>query len=245
MKKLFAILLLVVPFSVHGKIFAVLVGISEYEHNIENLSYGHRDAAEMFQLLKAYTTPDSMVLLTDQQATYDAIVHQTSQLFRQAKPEDIVIFFFSGHGYPNLFCVYDKNLYFSTLQKLFKACKANRKLIFADACFAGGLRQEGRQATSSLDNPNMGKNVMLFLASRSNQHAAESHTLRNGVFTYFLLAGLRGGADANKDRYITAIELFNFVHPKVKERSNGKQIPVMWGKFDKNMVILQLKINST
>jgi uncharacterized caspase-like protein len=55
------------------------------------------------------------------------------------------------------------------------------------------------------------------------------------------LRSLRGGADANKDGYITTKELFVFVYPKVKERSNGRQMPVMWGNFDENMVILKKK----
>jgi len=237
-KTLFIILLLVLPLAVQGKIYAVLVGISKYEQST-NLLYCHRDAIEMYELLGEYTTPDKIILLTNQQAKHDSIVHYTEQLFRQAQPEDIVIFYFSGHGYENLFFTHDKVLYFSELQKIFRQTKAKRKLIFADACFSGSLRQEGNQAASG--SSDVGNSVLLFLSSRSNQASEESSLFKNSIFTYFLLAGLRGGADANKDRYITAKELFNFVYPKVKEKSNGEQTPVMWGKFDKNMIILKLK----
>ena len=59
-----------------------------------------------------------------------------------------------------------------------------------------------------------------------------------GFFTSFLLRGLRGGADTNHDRKITAKELFTFVHQGVVEKSDGKQHPVMWGQFDDNWVLM-------
>ena len=229
------------PLSVSGKgkIYAVLVGVSEYQQSANNLLYSSQDAIEMYELLKNYSAPENMILLTNSQAKSNVIVSYTKQLFQRAQPEDIVIFFFSGHGYTNLFFAYDTYLNFGVLQKIFKQCKAKRKLIFADSCLSGTMRQPGSQ--SSTNSQNMGKNVLLLLSSRSNQFSQEDPSLRNGEFTYFLLAGLRGGADINKDSYITAKELFDFVNPKVKERTNGSQIPVMWGKFDENMIILKLK----
>jgi uncharacterized caspase-like protein len=67
--------------------------------------------------------------------------------------------------------------------------------------------------------------------------------LHNGAFTFFLIAGLKGGADANRDRMITAKELYDFVRPQVEEQTGGKQIPVMWGKFEDDMVIMNWKNN--
>ena len=241
LRLLFFIILLLCgsPVFSQGKIYAVLIGVSEYANPANNLTYCHQDAIDMYDLLKEHTSAERMALLTNRQATHSNIVYYTQKLFQQAQPEDIVIFFFSGHGGDNIFATHDKYLDFSTLQKIFKSSKAKRKLIFADACYSGTLRQSGNQSISQ--NTNMGKNVLLFLSSRSNQMSTETGSLRNGVFTYFLLAGLKGGADVNKDEYITAKELFVFVYPKVKERSNGSQIPVMWGKFDENMVILKKK----
>ena len=54
----------------------------------------------------------------------------------------------------------------------------------------------------------------------------------------YLQKGLRGNADANRDRTITAKELFDFVSEGVIKISNGKQHPVMWGKFPDNMPVM-------
>jgi len=239
MKRMLFLLLLTLPLSIEAKIYAVLVGVSEYEQSAINLTNCHKDATEMYEMLKEYTHPNNMKLLTNRQATHDAIVYYTKQLFHHARPEDIVIFFFSGHGEKNFFYTHDKRVYFSTLYSIFKQTKAKRKFIFADACYSGSLGQSDNQP--AIDIPNRGNNVLLFLSSRSNQRSYDGRILENGIFTHFLLAGLRGGADYNKDSYITAIELHRFVNPKVKDRSNGKQIPIMYGKFDENMIILKLK----
>ena len=242
MKKVLFMFFLAIPIYVEGKIYAIFVGVSEYEQSSINLSCCHKDATEMYEMLKDYVMPENMKLLTNRQAKHDDVVFYTKQLFQQARPEDIVIFYFSGHGLKNDFFTHDKKLNFSTLQNIFRQTKAKRKLIFADACYSGSLRQSGSRNNSY--NTDMGNNVLLFLSSRSGQRSYEGYILQNSIFTYFLLAAFRGGADANKDSYITAKELFDFVNPKVIERSRGKQIPVMWGKFDENMIILQLKKTS-
>ncbi|MDR3246508.1 MAG: caspase family protein [Prevotellaceae bacterium] len=219
-----------------GKIYAVFVGVSIYESG-NNLTYSHQDAIEMYELLRFHTTTNRMQLLTNHQATRGNIIYHANRLFKQANADDIALFFFSGHGSENNFCAHDKWLAYSDLHEIFKNCNATRKLIFADACYAGGLRSDNSPATT-YNSQTLGKNVLLFLASRSNQTSFETSNLKNGYFTYFLLAGLNGGADADKNKIITAYELFKFVSVKVKEQSRGKQAPVMWGKFDKNMSIL-------
>ncbi|MDR0845034.1 MAG: caspase family protein, partial [Tannerella sp.] len=80
-----------------GTLYAVIVGVSEYRH-ISNLVYSHRDALEMYDLLKLQTAPANLKLLTNRQATKDSILSAMNSLFTQTKPEDIVIFYFSGHG---------------------------------------------------------------------------------------------------------------------------------------------------
>ncbi len=63
--------------------------------------------------------------------------------------------------------------------------------------------------------------------------------MANGYFTTHLLRGLRGGADVNRDRKITARELFLFVNQRVVEKSNDRQHPVMWGYFDDGDVVME------
>jgi len=220
-----------------GNIYVLVVGVSEYSNPSDNLAYPKKDAIEVYNLFSKQTTPSKTKLLTNQSATHRNILVAARQLFTNTKSEDIVIFYFSGHGYKGGFAAHDAGLPYSDLKKIFKQTKAKRKIIFADACYSGDIR--GRKTNRSDNSIKVGNDkVCLFLSSRSNQTSMESSLLKNGSFTYFLIDGLKGKADTDRNNIITAREIFNFVNPKVKQYSNGEQVPVMWGKFDNKMEIL-------
>lgn len=213
-------------------IFLVSVGVSDYPGTVNDLKLPADDARSICRLYKTNSRAD-VVLLTDRRATRNEVITKSRNLLAKAKPQDIAVFFFSGHGMPGGFCAYDGTLTYQEIRKLFSACKARNKMIFADACFAGDMR-ENKPASG----PDPGSNVMLFLSSRENETSIESPSMRNGYFTAALVGGLKGGADANRDRRITARELFVAASKKVKELSRDKQHPVMWGNFDDNMPVM-------
>jgi hypothetical protein len=65
--------------------------------------------------------------------------------------------------------------------------------------------------------------------------------MKNGIFTTCLLRSLKGGADVNRDRTITAKELYTAVSKGVKVMSLNQQHPVMWGNFDDAMPVMVWK----
>ena len=81
--------------------------------------------------------------------------------------------------------------------------------------------------------------VILFLSSRHNETSIERPGMKNGYFTACLVKCLKGAADDNRDRKITAKELFDSVRKGVIRLSNNEQHPVMWGNFSNDMVIMQ------
>lgn len=160
------------------------------------------------------------------------------KVFSKAGTNDIVVFFYSGHGYSGGFCAYDGDLGYDVIRKAMAKSKCKNKMIFADACFSGTIRTNSSTPSSTAISAAKKSNVMLFLSSRSNETSIERRDMKNGFFTTYLQKGLRGGADVNKDRVITAKELYNYVHDNVVKLSNEKQHPVMWGKFPDNMPVM-------
>lgn len=220
-----------------GSLYVLIVGVSQYASSSDNLMYPAKDAAELYKLFARQTSADKIKLLLNRSATRDNVLKAATDLFTATNENDIVVFYFSGHGGKGVFFAHDKALAYDDLKKIFKKTRAHRKIIFADSCLSGDLRTESTNNNTS--STNMGnQNVCLFLSSRSTQYSQENSQLKNGTFTYFLIAGLKGGADADRNKIITARELFNFVNPKVKERTRGEQVPVMWGKFEDNMEIV-------
>lgn len=219
-------------------IYVVSVGVAKYQR-LNALHLCDDDARAISTIYKTHT--EHVVTLTDQQATRENIVQAMTSMFSRAKENDMVVFFFSGHGYKGGLCPYDmgsrnKNgLSYQAIYDIFSSCKAKRKIILADACKSGGLRKEDTRATSPYGSSS---DVILFLSSRTKENSIENPYMKNGFFTAYLERGLRGGADENRDRKVTAKEIFNFVSNGVKQLSQNKQHPVMWGNFDDNFIIL-------
>ena len=220
--------------------YIVSIGISDYKC-INSLRLPSQDAQAVASLFIAEKS--KVTLLTNQQATKENIVKTLNSVFMQAKPDDMVLLYFSGHGFPEGFCTYTTNckgglnLTFEDIKTIYAKSKAKRKLIFADACFSGAIRSEAKNKKSAEILKD--QNIMLFLSSRTNERSFERSDMKNGFFTSFLIKGLQGKADSNKDKVITARELFNYVSKNVIKLSKDKQHPVMWGKFSDNLIIIK------
>lgn len=216
------------------KIYLVSVGIADYPGTQNDLTLPAKDATTI-QWLYQKNKKAETVLLTNTQATRSNVLNSMERLFAKASTNDIVVLFFSGHGYKGGFVGYDDRLSYQDVRQAMAKSSSKNKMIFADACFSGKMRGAGR-SSSSLSPASL--KVMLFLSSRDTEVSFERSSMQNGFFTTSLQRGLRGGADTNRDRIITAQELFQFVSQGVKELSNDKQHPVMWGKFDHSMPVM-------
>ena len=75
------------------------------------------------------------------------------------------------------------------------------------------------------------------MSSKGEELSLEDNGLRQGVFSHYLLKGMKGGADANKDAIITVQELYDYVYRKVRDYTGNQQSPVLTGNFDKNMPV--------
>lgn len=228
------LLSMVINVQAQGKTYVLAIGISDYPDKKDRLVLAAQDA-DTIQWVFRKNGQGETRLLKNKQATCKNIRNTMAQLFGKAKKDDAVLLFFSGHGTPGGFCAYDDNLEYLTIIQLLNQCKATRKMIFADACFSGKMRAMTKGMQESVKS----SNVLLFLSSRHNEMSMEDERMNNGYFTTYLQLGLRGKADKNRDRIITAKELFNFVSEAVKRRTYNKQHPVMWGDFPDDMAIIK------
>lgn len=218
--------------QLQAKVYLVSVGIADYPGKENDLRISDNDAKTIAKVFQA-TKDASVNVLVNEAATQSALLSTMHTTFEDADYNDAVILYFSGHGTPGALVCHDGLLTYQHIFKMLKGCKATRKIIIADACYAGKMRTT-RQQTDSYNN----QNVMLFLSSRTNETSQETQ-YKNSLFTIFLERGLRGGADKDKNRQITARELFDFVHKGVIEASGNKQHPVMWGNFDNDMTVIK------
>lgn len=241
-------------------IWAVIVGIADYT-NMPSLHYTDDDAYKYYSFLKSPeggAVPERQIkLLIDEQATRNAIVDALYNTFAEADPNDVVIFYFSGHGLDGALVPYDfdginHRLYNDELKKAFEACKARHKLFIADACYAGSLLSDnnmskalaarGSAVTEMLRRfysvfENAAPGMAVILSSNSDDLSYEDSGIRSGVFSHFLMKGLAGEADQNHDGLVVLAEIASYVIQKVSHYTVGAQTPLLLGNADDNMPV--------
>ncbi len=218
--------------TVAAKTYIVCVGISDYPGEVNDLYLCAKDARTIQWLFDKNGNAETAVL-TDREATVSNISAAMRRLYAKAGKNDAIAIFYSGHGNAGSLECRDGELTYDEMCRIFDESKARRRFAFINACFSGTLRR-----THDLTALNK-KEVMFFMSSRSGEYTLENSFMRNGIFTAYLQQGLRGSADTDRNRKITARELFEYVSQKVREKTEDKQHPVMWGKFDDDMVIMQ------
>ncbi len=233
-----------------SKIYAILVGVSRYD-NFESLKYTDDDAYRMYAFLKSPeggALPDEQVhILIDESATKKNILLSLQDVVARAGENDAVFCFFSGHGINGSFLPIDSDGYrnrlsYQELKSALETCKAKQKLYVADACYSGSLLASRSALTQSVEmlysklNESSGGTAFL-LSSKKEEFSLESKGLRQGIFSHFLIKGLKGDADKNLDKIVSVSELYRYVHKHVKEYTKMAQTPILAGKFDADMPV--------
>ncbi len=78
---------------------------------------------------------------------------------------------------------------------------------------------------------------MVLTSSKASEVSEEREYLGRGVFTYYLLEGLRGKADLDGDGIITVDEIYAYVSKKVPEVTGQNQNPVKKGEVEGQLIL--------
>ncbi|HNO25353.1 MAG TPA: caspase family protein, partial [Leptospiraceae bacterium] len=230
--------------------WAVAAGINSWHDvSISKLNKAQNDAKEFSRLLKEKGEFDEIITLTDdndpRSSLYPSrnnILTKLELLLDNAEPEDLFIFYFSGHGISdkddNAYlmpadAVFEKPLETAVsveyIISLFKKKNMKKTLLIVDACRETTAKVKGT-GQNSIKAEKYGDTEIgaVFFSTGSGNYSYEDHESENGVFTRFLKEGISGAADADQDGIVTFSELENFVQEKVRGWSlkfNKKQRP--------------------
>ena len=232
------------------KVWAVVIGISSYSH-MPALKYTDDDAYRMYAFLKSpeggALKDDQIRILIDEDATRENIINTMTDVYTQAGPNDLIMLYFSGHGLKGSFIPIDfdgfnNRLFHEEINEILEESPARYKLCIADACHSGSLfamRGTVDNALSKYYNTlaQAEPGTALIMSSKSDETSLESSGLRQGVFSHFLIRGLKGEADTNADQVVTIQELFEFIHENVRSYTGLRQSPVIKGNYDERMTV--------
>lgn len=234
-------------------VWAVVIGVAAYDH-MPTLRYTDDDAYRFYAFLKSPeggALPDSQIrILIDEDATMENVESTMEEVFAKAGENDLVMLYFSGHGVEGAFLPidfdgYNNRLEHSKIKAMLDSSPAKYKLFIADACHSGslfsmrGVENDIKDYYDALANATPG--TALIMSSKSDETSLESSGLRQGVFSHFLIRGLKGEADSNKDDVVTIRELFVYINKSVKTYTGNRQSPVIEGDYDEQMTVSIIK----
>jgi len=224
-----------------GRLFLIAVGVSDYNNNDLDLQFAAKDAIALEKILqqqgnKQYKEVISVILADGHKSPTRNNIEDAVLLFRDATVDDTVVLFVSGHGIND-----GEHYYFlpkdakkqgehwrpSTvvkwriLQDALADAKGKR-ILLVDTCHAGNA------FNPRLVNDAAAKDIIVISSTDSQSLAFEKAELGHGVFTYALLEGLKGKADAlDGNKQVTFKELDAWLSVRVPKLSDGAQTPVL------------------
>lgn len=249
------------------KTYAVVVGISKYQTESLSLDFADRDAAVFADYLRSKAggsvPEDNIRLLLNDKATYGAIYDALDWLLATCQPGDLVYFYFSGHGdmeHQTIFQIgfllsfnTPRNNYINNAVRiedlnniantLSITNKANVVLI-TDACHSGKLTGSENRGINLVGEQlrTVQKKEIRITSCTTDQLSSEDAGWGGGrgVFSYYLVKGLKGLADREPDGTVTLAELRNYLDSSLARdpllaRKEAVQTPVLKGKDDFKM----------
>ncbi|MBI3552557.1 MAG: caspase family protein [Elusimicrobia bacterium] len=236
--------------AAHPHDFALIVGIERYR-SVPQADFAEHDAETFKRYAESVlgVPGDNIIALSGQRASRTDIAKYLEEwLPRNVNGDSRVYFYFSGHGAVDAakgtpyLVPWDGDpdflptTAFSTpdIYRQLEALKAKEVIAMLDACFSGqGGRSVGVKGMRPLTNvidPTFpkGSRLTVLTAVTGREIAGTLEAQEHGIFTYFLLKGLKGDADAKHDGHVGLGDLYDFVRKSVStaaHRLNREQTP--------------------
>jgi hypothetical protein len=224
--------------------YALLIGVSTYQL-LNSLCKPHIDAQDLHNVLTELCGYNSsqVILLQNDEASKTNIDDKFDWLARRVTADDTVIIFFSGHGAQRIggfeageyLCPVETDWYNlrntaisnEEMSEALRAINARKVVVFLDACHSGGvgkpkdasLKVKAGFSQETYTELAKGEGRVIIASCKPNEVSWELKSMRNGLFSHYLLDGLRGAA-AENDSMVSILDLFQYVYLNVVEHTN-------------------------
>jgi hypothetical protein len=236
--------------------YAIVIGIENYRQKLPKADYAVADAKTMTEYLTkvlGYPEENVVTLLNDHATNVDLVKYFEQWLSNNVEKNSTVFIYYSGHGAPNhktgdaYLVPYDGDPSFIaqtgySLKRMYDALnklQAKEIIVALDSCFSGAggrsvIAKGARPLVMNLqDNMLLSKNMTVLSASSGDQTSSTYDEKGHGLFTYFMLKGIKNEDVVKKDGSIAISDLFNYLKPQVeriaRKQYNNEQTPQLMG----------------
>ena len=241
---------------------ALIVGISNYDRTNAPAIFADNDAHYFhdYASLKMGVPESNITTMVNADAEQaDVLLAVKQWLYRAVKQNQSDVYvFFAGHGLasddgqqmyllphdgaPELLektAILRANLFDDI-----SSANPRSVTVFLDTCYSGTTRGTdmliaSRPIALKALKQSLPDNFTVLTAAAGDQTAKPLEEAKHGMFSYFLMKGMEGDADADQDNQITAGELHQYVQSNVVQQSSGSQTPELQG--DKDRVLVQFQ----
>jgi EAL domain-containing protein (putative c-di-GMP-specific phosphodiesterase class I) len=225
------------------KFYAVIMGFNKYDaqDNLPPLRYAENDAQELYNVLTSSDSgghpKDNIILLTGKPSLEKIKSCLTNQIVNKRSNEDTVLVYYSGHGFitgknrsphlgvPRIRRILDNREPGLSMQflydEIFLKTPAKYVVFVLDCCYSGDFLKKSLGDSRYFS----GEGRVAFVSSPRGVTSRESKDLEHGVFTYYILQGLKGDAIDHKGD-VTISSLISYV----QTMTPVSQPPVMYGE---------------
>jgi len=225
--------------------YAIVIGIEKYRQKLPAADYAKRDAQTVTEYLSqvmGYPAQNIVTLLNDRAAKSDMEKYFAKWLANNVETDSSVFIYYSGHGAPDpktgdAFLVpYDGDPSFieetgyplTRLYAKLEQLPAKEIIVVLDSCFSGAggrsvLATGARPLVMNLNTvPVRSDRIAVLSASSGSQISSTYEEQGHGLFTYFLLKGI-------KDGHAELGNLYGYLKPQVEQIArktyNNEQTP--------------------
>ncbi len=236
--------------------YAIVIGIEQYRQKLPKADYAVSDAklvSEYLSRVMGYPEENVVTLLNERAAMGDFVKYFEKWLSNNVEKDGSIFIYFSGHGAPNpktgdaYLVPYDGDPSFIaetgySLKRMYDALSklpAKEIVVALDSCFSGAggrsvIAKGARPLVMNLqDNMVLPKNMTVLSASSGDQISSTYDEKGHGLFTYFLLKGIKNEDVVKQDGSIAINDLFSYLKPQVeriaRKQYNNEQTPQLIG----------------
>jgi hypothetical protein len=236
--------------------YAIIIGIENYRQKLPKADFAVSDV----KLVSAYLSrvmgypEENIVTLTNEHAALgDFVKYFEKWLPNNVENGSTVFIYYSGHGAPNTktgdayLVPYDGDPSFIaetgySLKRMYDALgklPAKEIIIALDSCFSGAggrsvIAKGARPLVMNLQsNMALSSNMTVLSASSGDQTSSTYDEKGHGLFTYFMLKGIKDEGVVKPDGSIKMDDLFGYIKPQVeriaRKQFNNEQTPQLIG----------------
>jgi uncharacterized caspase-like protein len=232
--------------------YAILIGIENYRQKLPTADFATQDAklvADYLIKVMGYPEENVVMLMNDHAALGDFVKYFEKWLPNNVEKDSTVFVYYSGHGAPDpktggaYLVPYDGDPSFIaetgySLKRMYDVLgklPAKEIVVALDSCFSGAggrsvIAKGARPLVMNLKTAAVpSKNMIVLAASSGDQISSTYDEKGHGLFTYFLLKGIKNEDVVKTDGSIEIKDLFNYIKPQVervaRKQYNNEQSP--------------------